>query len=573
MLPTCSSAPAPDPDPAPVMFDNFTTGQTASQAQESGRQPRTAQTDCDPATIVFAGLLPYTDQHCRQAHKPARKRHSRQSDLAQPRSDEETQLAATHRRPRDRNSEIAPGGATANLDQGRLRHGLGLDQGALRHGQGMEQNKACRGQHQGGSQGGSSLPLADMPPQHQGVSQGGSGLPLADMPPQHQGGSQGGLSLPLADMAPQHWQLPETTAAAAEDAAMVKGAEEDKQQQPAQSALASRAGKRVRFADTATVGEYDDTASTQQQQQQQQQQPRKTGVQPLSLSQRIAHAAAAKLEHVSQDPGAASGHVRSRRPFTRGQADAQTDTVLRALDEPQLPPAAGSRRPYLRPSAITTATAGEAASGKVTKDAPRDESQGYPVNPLERESGRPSKRRKLNSDDPQANWQRGNMLSQLKQEGYSRPERHANGVPGMDRDSSGHGQVKGQAQFADGQNNGYRDMQRLIGNQASRHLANGQNDGQAQLAEYQINGHDHRGDGQGHKKGSRQGHKGKGSPPQTADSNGPAGALLLGSNLDPAANEVTSKAAADHSLPSSGTCYVLHIIATPSLVYLHWHFD
>ncbi len=540
MLPTCSSAPPPDPDPAPVMFNNFTTGQTALQAQESARQRHTAQTDLDPATLIFAGLLPYTDQHCRQAHVTARKRRSRQSDLAQPRSDEDTQLATTHRRPRDRNSQTVADGATANLDQGRLRHESGLDQGRLghgqgrlRHGQGVEQNKACRGQHQGGSQGGSSLPLVDMPP--------------------------------------QHWQLPQTTAAAAEDAAMVKGADKDRQQQPAQSAPASRAGKRVRFADTATVGEYDDTASTQQQQQPL---PEQTGVQPLSLLKRIAHAAAAKLEHASQDPGDASGHVRSRRPFTRGQADARTDMFLSASDEPELPPAAGSRRPYSQTSAITTAAAGEAVSGKVTRDVPRDESQGYPVNPLERESGRPSKRRKLNSDDQQANWHRGDMLG--KQEGCSRPERHANGIPGMDHDSNGHGQVKGQGQFADGQDNGYHDMlQRLIGHQASRHQANGQNDGQndgqGQLAEYQTPGHDHRGDGQGHKRGSRQGHKGKGSPSQTADSNGPAGAVLLGSSLDPAANEVTSKAAADHSLPSSGTCYVLRIIAIPSLVYLHWH--
>jgi len=543
MLPTSSSAPVPDPDPAPVMSDNFTSGQTALQAQESGRQPYTAQTDLDPATLMFAGLLPYTDQHCRQAHVTARKRHSRQSDLAQPRSDEEPQPLTTHRRSRDRNSHTVPDGATADLDQGRLNHGSALNQDRLRHGQAAEQIKACRGQHQGTS-----------------------GLPLIDMPPEDQGGSQGGSGLRLVDLPLQHWQLPETTTAA--DGAVVKGAEEDKQQQPAQSSPASRAGKRVRFADTATVGESNDTASTHQQQLL----PEQTQAQPLSLLQRIAHDAAAKLQHVPQDPGNASGHVRSRRPFTRGQADARTDMLLRASDEPALPPAAGSRRPYSRPSAITTVAAGEAASGKVTKDAPRDESQGYPVNPLERESGRPPKRRKLNSDDPQASWQRGDMLSQLKQEGHFRPERHANGISGMDHDSNGHGQVKGQAQVADGQDHGYQEMlQRLNGHQASRHQANGQNDGQGQLAEYHTNGHDHRGDGQGHKRGSRQGHKGRGkdSPPQTADSNGPAGAVLLGSSLDPAANEVTSKAAADHSLPSSGTCYVLCIITIPSLVYLH----
>ena len=513
MLATCSSAPPPDPDPAPVMFDNFTTGQTALPGQESGRQRHTAQSDPDPATIIFASPLSYADQHCRQAHVPARKRHSQQSDLAQPRSDEDTQLATTHRRPRDRNSEIVPDGATAALDQGRLRPA-----------QGVEQNKACGGEHQEAS------------------------------------------GLPLVDMHPQHWQLPQTTAAAAEDAAMVNGSEEDKQQQPAPSAPTSRAGKRVCFADTATVGNYDDAASTQQQQLL----PEQTGVQQLSALKRLAHAASAELKQSSEDPGGASGHVRSRRPFTRGQAGAQTDMFLTASDEPALPPAAGSRRPYSRTSAITTAATGEAASGKVTKDVPRDESQGYPVNPLERESGRPSKRRKLNSDDPQATWQRGDMLSQLqaKQEGYSRPERHANGIPGMDHDSNGHGQ----GQFADGQDNGYQDMlQRLVGHQASRHQANGQNDGQDQLGEHQTPGRDHRGDGQGHKRGSRQGHKGKGSPSQTADSNGPAGAVLLGSSLDPAANEVTRKAAADHSLPSSGTCYVLRIIAIPSVVYLRLH--
>ncbi len=524
------------------MSDNFTTGQTALPAQESGRQPHTAQTDLDPATLMFAGLLPYSDPHCRQAHEGARKRHSQQSDSAQPRLDEESQLATTHRRSRDRDSQIVSHGATADLDQGRLRLESGLDQGRLKHGSAPEQNKACHGQHQGTS-----------------------GLPLVDMAPQHQGGSQGSSSLRLVDVPLQHWQLPEMTTAA--DGAVVKGAEEDKQQQPAQSSPASRAGKRVRFADTATVGESNDTASTHQQQLL----PEQTQAQPLSLLQRIAHDAAAKLQHVPQDPGNASGHVRSRRPFTRGQADARTDRVLSASDEPALPPAAGSRRPYSRPSAITTAAAGEAAAGKVTKDAPRDESQGYPVNPLEKESDRPSKRRKLNSDDPQASWQRGDMLSQLKQEGHFRPERHAHGIPGMDHDSNGHEQVKGQAQFADGQDNGHQEMlQRLNGHQASRHQANGQNDGQGQLAEHQINGHDRRGDGQGHKRCSRQGHKGKGSPSQTADSNGPAGALLLGSSLDPAANEVTSKAAADHSLPSSGTRYVLCIIAMPSLVYLHW---
>ena len=550
MLPTCSSAPPADPDPAPVMSDSFPTGQTALPAQESARQPHAAQTDLDPADIIFAGLLPYSDQHCRQAHVTARKRHSRQSDLAQPRSDEGTQLATAHRRSRDRDSQIGPDGATADLDQGRLRHGSALDQGRLRHAPGVEQNKACCGQHQGGSQRGSSLPLVDMPPKHQGGSQGSSTLRLVDMPL-------------------QHWQLPETTAAT--DGAVVKGAEEDRQQQPAQSSPASRAGKRVRFADTATVGESNDTASTHQQQLL----PEQIQAQPLSLLRRIAHDAAAKLQHVPQDPGNASGHVRSLRPFTRGQADARNmvgDMLLRASNEPALPPAAGSRRPYSRPSAITTAAAGEAASGKVTKDVPRDESQGYPVNPLEGESGRPSKRRKLNSDDPQASWQRGVMLSQLKQEGHSRPERRANGIPGLDHDSNGHGQLKGQALVDDGQDNGHQDMlQRLIGHQASRHQANRQRDGQGQLAEYQTNGHNHRDDGQGHKRGSRQGHKGKGkgSPAQTADSNGPAGAVLLGSSLDPAANEVTSKAAADHSLPSAGTCYVLRIITIPSLVCLH----
>ena len=40
------------------MFDDFATGQTASQTQESGRQRHTAQTDPDPATITFASLLP-----------------------------------------------------------------------------------------------------------------------------------------------------------------------------------------------------------------------------------------------------------------------------------------------------------------------------------------------------------------------------------------------------------------------------------------------------------------------------------------------------------------------------------
>jgi len=512
MLPTCSSTPPPDPDPAPVMFDNFATGQTASQTQESGRQRHTAQTGPDPATITFASLLPYTDQHCRQAHVAARKRHSRQADLAQPRPDAESQLASTHRRPRDRNSEIVPHGAMADPDQGRLRHA-----------QGVEQKEACRGQHQGTS------------------------------------------SLPLVDMPHQHWQLPEAIAAVAEDAAMVKGGEEDKQQQPAQSVPLSRARRRVRFADTATVGEYDDTASTQQQQQQQ---PplEQTGAQPLSALKRLAHAATAELEHLSQDPGDASVHVRSRRPFTRGQADTRTDMFLSASDKPELPPAADHRRPYSRTSAVTTAAAAEAASGKVTKDVTRDESQGYPVNPLERESGRPSKRRKLNSDDQQANWQRGDMLSQLqgKQEGYSRPERHANGIPGMHNHYQAHGQIKGQGQGADGQTNRCQDfLQRVIGHPANRHQANGQDDGQGQLAEYQTTGHDHRGDGQGH--------KGKGSPSQTADSNGPAGAVLLGSSLDPAANEVTSKAAPDHSLPSSGACHISRVTATPSLVYLHLH--
>ncbi len=539
MLPTCSSAPPPDPNPAPVMSHNFTTNQTALPAQESGRQPHTAQTDLDPSTIMFAGLLPYTDQHCWQAHVLARKRYSRQADSAQPRLDEESQLVTTtHRRSCARDSQMVSHGATADLDQGRLRLESGLDQGRLKHGSAPEQSKACHGQHQGTS-----------------------GLPLVDMAPQHQGGSQGSSSLRLVNVPLQHWQLPETTTAA--DGAVVQEAEEDKQQQPVQSAPASGAGKRVRFADTVTVGESNDTASTQQQQLM----PEQTRAQPWSLLKRIAHDAAVKPEHVSQGSGNAAGHVRSRRPFTRGQADARTDMLLSASDEPALPPAAGSRRPYSRPSAITTAAAGEAASGKVTKDAPRDESQGYPVNLLERESGRPSKRRKLNPDDPQASWQRGDMLSQLKQEGHIRPERHANGLPGMDHDSNGHGQVKGQAQVADGQGNGHQKM--LHWHQASRHQANGHNDGQGQLAEHQTNGLDHRGDGQGHKRGSRQGHKGKGSPSQTADSNGPAGAILLGSSLDPAANEATSKAAADHSLPSFGTFYVLRTAAMLSLVYLH----
>ncbi|DBA80993.1 TPA: hypothetical protein ACH3X2_007200 [Trebouxia sp. C0005] len=520
MLPTCSSAPFPDPDPAPVMFDNFTTGQTALQAPDSGRQRHTVQTDLPPATTIFAGPLPCAHQHRRQAQVPARMHHSRHSDLTQPWPDAETQLATTYRRARDRNSQIVPHDVTADLEQDRLTHA-----------QGFEQNKACCGQHQGPS------------------------------------------SLSLFDMLPQHCHLPETAAAAAEDAAMVKGGEEDKQQQLAQSAPMSRAGNRVRFADTATVGDYDDTASTQQQQQQPLL-PKKTDVRPLSPLLRLPHAAAAELEHVSQDPGDASGHVRSRRPFTRGQADARTDRFLSASDEPQLPPAAGSRRPYSQASAITTAAAGEAASGKVTKDILKDDSQRHPVDPVERESGRPSKRRKLNLDHEQANRQRGDVLSQLqgKQEGYSRPERHANGIPGINHDSRAHGQVEGQGRFADWQNSRNQDvLQRFDGHQASRHLANGQNDGQSELSDWQIPGHHPTGDGHSHKRGSRHGHKGKGSPSQTADTNGPAEAVLLGSSLNPAANEVTSKAAADHSLPSSGTCYVLRTIATPSLVYLHWH--
>ncbi|KAA6421671.1 MAG: hypothetical protein FRX49_08283 [Trebouxia sp. A1-2] len=422
MLPTCSSAPFPDPDPAPVMFDNFTTGQTALQAPDSGRQRHTVQTDLPPATTIFAGPLPCAHQHRRQAQVPARMHHSRHSDLTQPWPDAETQLATTYRRARDRNSQIVPHDVTADLEQDRLTHA-----------QGFEQNKACCGQHQGPS------------------------------------------SLSLFDMLPQHCHLPETAAAAAEDAAM--------------------------------------------------------------------------------DPGDASGHVRSRRPFTRGQADARTDRFLSASDEPQLPPAAGSRRPYSQASAITTAAAGEAASGKVTKDILKDDSQRHPVDPVERESGRPSKRRKLNLDHEQANRQRGDVLSQLqgKQEGYSRPERHANGIPGINHDSRAHGQVEGQGRFADWQNSRNQDvLQRFDGHQASRHLANGQNDGQSELSDWQIPGHHPTGDGHSHKRGSRHGHKGKGSPSQTADTNGPAEAVLLGSSLNPAANEVTSKAAADHSLPSSG---------------------
>ncbi|KAL0027580.1 hypothetical protein WJX77_012237 [Trebouxia sp. C0004] len=396
MLPTSSFALPSGPDPAPVMCDSFAASQTASQSQESARHHHTAQSDIGPATIIFASLLPYSDQHCRQAHVPARQRGSLQSDVAQPRPGEEAQLASTHRRPHDGNSHIVPDGATAVLDQGRLRHA-----------EGVEQNKACRGHHQGGS------------------------------------------SLLLADMAPQHWKLPETIAAAVDDAAMVKGGEEEQQQQPAQSAPMSRAGRRVRFADTARVG----------------------------------------------------------KPFTKGQTDIRTDMVLSASDKPELPPAAG-HKPYSRTSAMTTAAAAEAASGKVTKDVTRDESQGYPVNPQDREAGRLSKRCKLAT------------LSQLqgKQEGYR-----------------------------------YQDvLQSFVGHHASRHQANGQNEGQGELAEYETTGHDHRGDGQGLKRGRWQGHKGKGSPSQTADSNGPAGAVLLGSSLDPAANEVTSKAAADHSLSSSG---------------------
>lgn len=303
------------------------------------------------------------------------------------------------------------------------------------------------------------------------------------------------------------------------------------QQQPEQ-ALPVRSRRVVRCADTATAVDPADSAMTHQHQHQQpQQQPQQTSA-PSSRSalKCLASAAAAELEGLPQGSDDAPERMPMNRPFTRGQRNTQTHTYVVSLDRPDALPGIGQRRPYSWMSGPTA----EPAADQVPVHPSRDEPLGYPFNLLEPSSDRLAKQRKLSLADEQVrklyrahDWP-CSLMRNSAAEGTSRHEGQADGLQ-----SDGH-QTNGQQ--ADGQD------QKGSGPQAHGQGLSGNGPTSAQ---------EHKGSWRARRRGKRSGQQGSGSPTQTANSNGPAGAIIVGSRLDPAANEVTSKADAGETMSCS----------------------
>ena len=298
------------------------------------------------------------------------------------------------------------------------------------------------------------------------------------------------------------------------------------QQQPEQ-ALPLRSRGVVRFADMATAVDPADSAMTHQQQQ-----PQRTSA-PSSRStlKRLASAAPAELEGLPQGSDDAPERKPMNRPFTRGQTNTQTHTSVVSSDRPETLPGVGQRRPY----SWTSGPTAQPAADHMTVHPSRDEPLGYPFNLLEPSSDRLAKQRKLGLADEQVKKHRADdrahdwplsLMHGSAAEGTGRQEGQAGWLQ-----SDGHQTNK---QQADGQD------QKGIGPQAH---------GQGHTGNGPTSAQEHKGSWRARRRARRQLQQGRGSPTQTANSNGPAGAIMTGSRLDPAANEVTSKADAGETMP------------------------